>query len=215
MQKRMVFPIVILLFAELVGAFPTEYSDPQNGIERITDFETDNIHILRLQNFSALVVQEVSGLKKNFVVMQAQLADIQKELDELKSVSKIRVPEVSGLVSNNLNAITARLVGIESQLNSVHEKPIGVSSNNSLLLILNLVVLVGVFATFFFVQRIPFVDERALEKQHAQLHLNNAIAQALNSGISQAKVRETFVLQGWSSVFVDKALDAAVRQKYG
>ena len=85
MQKRgLVIGMLVLLLSSSVSAVPSGFSLQSAGTARYTDFETDNIHILRLQNFTRAVVEEVGGLEKNLQDLSSKLDAIESQLDELK-----------------------------------------------------------------------------------------------------------------------------------
>ena len=117
MKKGVVVLIFFIALVVSVTAFPTGVPAPNVGVQRYTDFETDNVHILRLGNFSAAVVQEVSQLEKSINAMEEHLKTIQAQLDGLKTnaVQQKAEPVQDG----GLEKITAQLVSIESAMNQL------------------------------------------------------------------------------------------------
>lgn len=202
----MVLAIALVLFTSVVFAVPNE------GITRITDFETDNIHILRLANFSKTIVTEVEGLKTNLDDIQGKLAEIQVQIEEFK-----KLPQTSTLqFSDNANQVTAQLVSLESEIKNLktddkETTSSGVSSQLSLLFGLNIFILIVAVSTFFFIRHNDFFDEKKQSEFHAQLHLNNSVKNAIKSGVAVDKVRSSFISQGWNSERVEKSLQEAIK----
>lgn len=211
--------LFLLILCVSVFAVPSGLPNPKEGIVRITDFETDNVHILRLGNFSRAVVVEVEKLRGDLRAMSDRLVVIQSQLEDIKQESvKPAVPVVNSNsgVSGDANQITAQLVSIESELRNLKSdrelsKNIENSELSSVLFVLNLLIFTVVIGTFFFIRN-KVGDEKTNEEFHAQLHLNNAVRHAVKSGAGVDKVRNSFVLQGWSEERVNRALEAAVKK---
>lgn len=221
MQKRGIELLaLVLLLVSAVHAIPTENRDPRIGITRITDFQTDNIHILRLQNFSGAVVKEVSELQQNIDQLQEQISHMQNQLNGLnpaptQTVIKEILPQN---FDTNLNLITAQLVDIENQLSTIQQQPRPIPQPipaPRMLFILNAALLIAVFGTVFYFHKNTPADDNQQEKHQAQHHLNNAILTTLNNGISTDAIRETFTLQGWGEKAVETAIKTSLKQKYG
>lgn len=204
-KKGVVAIIAVLLSLNYVFA-----AQGEEGITRITAFETDNIHILRLQNFSRAVVEEVADLKLQLNEMQQQLATIQMQLGELK---KEPSQDNRQEFSSNVNSITAQLVGIESEINNLKENKKAPQETQPLqfIFILNALIFVFTVVLLFFVSKNNSPNEKKIAEVHAQLHLNNAVKNAIKSGINVDKIRQTFVMQGWNEQRVEKALQESVK----
>lgn len=208
MQKWGVVFVVLLLLSSVAFAVPTGVPSPNEDIEgvtRITKFETDNVHILRLGNFSRAVVNEVSNLQQNISLIQQQLAVIQEQLEELKQAKNVPVVDNSGI-----NRISAAVVGIESEIQQLKSG----SNNNNIQwqLVLNAVILLGIFALFLFIRVNGPFDSRRQAELHARLHLGNAVRNALKTGVPVEQVRQRFVSQGWNSLWVDRAIEDGVKR---
>lgn len=218
MKKRAGFSFIILiLFSISVFAIANDNIPPGNEkIMRYNDFETDNVHILRLSNFSAAIVKEVNSLQTNINELQDKLTAIQQQLKEIKTPSQVSAQQDS---STDFNKITAQLVSIESEINKLKQPEKNSAVNAvvavpplSSIIMLNLVILLGVGAVFLAVRKNGFVDEKRQAEIHAQLHLNNAVKNAVKSGIAVDKVRQTFLQQGWTNERVERALREAIKQ---
>lgn len=212
-MKRGVVFVLLIFLSNLVFAVSTGVPSPNDDIEgvtRITKFETDNVHILRLGNFSRAVVKEVSNLQENISVVQQQLIDIRAEIAELKNLLPANAPVVD---NTQRNQITAQLIGIEAELQQLKQhSSLPESSWTSITTILNAVILLSIFALFLFIRvNGPFDSERQAEL-HARLHLNNAVRGALKTGVPVEQVRQRFVAQGWNAVWVDSAIESGVKR---
>src|SRR3989344_6254585 len=87
-MKKSVLVLAILLAAGVLAIEPLVSlrlsEEPLPPPSRINKFETDNVHILRLQNFTRAVVQEVDDLESEFDSLNVQLNRIKLQLDQLE-----------------------------------------------------------------------------------------------------------------------------------
>lgn len=211
MQKWVVFLVVLILSSVSVLAVASGVPNPKEGITRISDFETDNVHILRLGNFSRAVVKEVEGLKGNIYSIEDKLSKIQSQLEELKSAPQT-VPADD---EKTANQITAQLVSIESELKNLKQKNVPAENSQGTVIfifVLNLLIFAVAISTFFFVRKNSFFDEKKQAELHAQLHLNNGVKNAVKNGASIASVRDSFSMQGWSEERIERALVEAIKK---
>lgn len=209
MKKGVVGFVVLLLLSSLVSAISTGVPSPNedvNDIKRITNFETDNVHILRIGNFSRAVVKEVSALQATLKEMQDQLNTIKTDLDALKK-SQVVNPEVS----NSLNQITGQIIGIESEVTKLNKDGDKIDWV-SLIIIGNVFILLSVGIVFVTLRKHPAFDEKSQGVLHAKLHLNNDVRNALKRGASIDNIRQSFVRQGWKQEMVDEALHEAIKR---
>ncbi|MBI4140941.1 hypothetical protein HY485_03840 [Candidatus Woesearchaeota archaeon] len=213
MQKWGVVIVLLMLSSSVAFAVSTGVPSPNDdvvGVTRITDFETDNVHILRIANFSKAVVTEIVGLEQNISVMQQQLNNIESEISGLKSL----LASPSPVDDVRANEITGQLVGIEAELQMLKKQgsSLPATSLNSALFVLNGVILFSIFALFLFIRVNGPFDSRRQAELHAQLHLNNAVRNALKSGVPVEQVRQRFVAQGWNNKLVDSAIEEGVKR---
>lgn len=214
MKKWGVAFVVLVLLSNIVGAFSTGVPSPNDdveGVTRITKFETDNVHILRLSNFSRTVVKEVSDLQQNISIMQQQLAGIQSEINGLKTLLSSARP----FGNEHANEITGQLVAIETELEQLRKQNSSLSNKSeltSVIFVFNGVILFSILALFLFIRLNGPFDRKKQAELHARLHLNNAVRNALKSGVPVEHVRQRFVAQGWNTVWVDKAIEDGVKR---
>ncbi len=208
MQKWGVVFVVLVLLSSVAFAVSTGVPSPNQDVDditRITKFETDNVHILRIGNFSRAVVKEVAGLQENISVIQQQLAVIQEQLEELKKVKEIPAK----IDDSGINQITSAVVAIESELEELKNKK---QEPVELTLVLNGVILLSIFALFLLI-RVQYGDnDKKKAEQHARLHLHNDVRKAIMAGVPVQKVRQNFVAEGWNSAWVDKAIEEGVKR---
>ena len=216
MKKLVVWMFFLLYLCAIVFAVPSGLPNPKEGIVRINDFETDNVHILRLGNFTRAVVVEVEKMREDVSLLRDRLVVVQSQLEDIKKDSiKTSVPVSYPELSNDVNQITSKLVSIESELRNLKssadsDKTAKNPELSGALFMLNLLIFLIVIGTFLFVRK-KVGNEKYEEEFHAQLHLNNAVRHTIKNGSSVDKVRDSFVLQGWSEERVNRALEAAVK----
>ena len=213
MKKWGVVVVLLLLLSSVASAVSTGVPSPNadvGGVTRITDFETDNVHILRIANFSRAVVTEIVGLEQNISVMQQQLNNIESEISGLK----LLLASGSPADTVHTNEITGQLVGIEAELQMLKKQSssLPATSWNSGLFVLNGMILFSIFALFLFIRVNGPFDSKRQAELHAQLHLNNAVRNALKSGVPVEHVRQRFVAQGWNAAWVDIAVEEGVKR---
>ena len=86
MKKRTLLLVLLLATAVLAGEnIVTEYD---KGIVRLADFETDNVHIIRLQEAAGALGGNVSELKREMASFKLQrsgeIAQLQASIDTMQ-----------------------------------------------------------------------------------------------------------------------------------
>ncbi len=222
MKKRLWVVIVILLAASAFALEPvvSEHikEEPLPPTVRFTNFETDNVHILRLQNFTRAVVSEVGDLRTEFDNMHVQLARIQMQLEELqRSVKK----NPSAQYDTQLSALSTQLTNLQRDIRSARSIQSQVvkdvpqqsqESFTSLAFVLLIVFVCGGLLILLFQRKTPSIDAKTYAQIHAQLHMTNYLRHAIDRGENIARLRKHFSSQGWTPEQFDAALDEVLKK---
>ncbi len=221
-MKKSVLVIMIVLASASIALEPIVSlrmaNEPLPPPARINKFETDNVHILRLQNFTRAVVREVDQLEQQYDGLNSQLNRIQIQLNELQQTGQelpqanydTQLLELSTQLTNLQRDLRA-LSSIQSQ--AVREVPENNQMEESVpALVLMMVFLFGMLGLviLFVRNRMHYVDEEKHATMHAKFHLTNYLKHSLEKGESISKLRQHFVNQGWSHEKFDEALQEAM-----
>ncbi|MBI4147904.1 hypothetical protein HY490_01305 [Candidatus Woesearchaeota archaeon] len=222
MKKSVLALLCILLAASVFAIEPLVTSrlgdEPYPPPARYNNFETDNVHILRLQNFTRAVVKEVDQLEVRFDNLNTQLGRIQGQLNQLEvNREVISAPNYDA----QLLDLSTQLTNVQREIKNVNIQSQVVKdvSNSNLqdsipALFMMMVFLFGLLGLvmMWVRNRLHNVDEEKHEAMHAKFHLTNYLKHSLEKGESISRLRKHFAEQGWTSEKFDDALEQAMRK---
>jgi len=222
MKKRiwLIFGILLTLGVSALTPIVSEHikEEPLPPTVRYTNFETDNVHILRLQNFTRAVVTEVDGLRNEFDDMHVQFARIQMQLEELQRATR-KTPSAN--YDTQLSALSTQLTNLQRDVRSARSiqshvvKDVPQASGESLAsiaFVLLILFVCGGLLMLFLQRRTPAIDVKKYAEVHAQLHMTNYLRHAIDRGENIARLRKHFSNQGWTQEQFDTALDEVLKK---
>ncbi|MBI4017008.1 MAG: hypothetical protein HY363_04935 [Candidatus Aenigmarchaeota archaeon] len=220
MKKGVLAVLVIVLSAQLYAlettVSPRLADEPFPPPARITKFETDNVHILRLQNFTRAVVEEVDQLESEFDVLNVQLNRIKLQLDELQNARSL-LPQAN--YDGQLADLSIQLSNLQQDVRSLNiqgQSVRDVQKDGSIpALLVMMVFLFGMLGIVMVWVRNKMhnVDEEKHAAMHAKFHLTNYLKHSVEKGESISSLRKHFTNQGWSNERFDEALEQAMRKE--
>jgi len=216
-MKKSVLVILAILIAVQLNALETVVSprlanEPLPPPARINKFETDNVHILRLQNFTRAVVKEVDQLESEFDNLNVQLNRIKLQLDEMD-----RNPAQANY-DGQLSELSIQLTNLQRDVRAMSNIQGQVvrttKSEDTPALVVMMIFLFGmlVLVMVWVHNRMHYVDETRHATMHAKFHLTNYLKHSLQKGESISKLRKHFASQGWSDEKFDESLQEAMEK---
>ena len=224
MQKRIWIVLIIFLAVNTFALDPVVSSkikeEPLPPPARYTNFETDNVHILRLQNFTRAVVQEINQLETEFDNMNIQLNRIQLQLEELQQLMH-RSPQAN--YENQLSTLGTQLTNLQRDIRTasniqsrvvenVPKQNFAESIPALTIMMMFLFLMFGLLVVWIKNKNQSF-DEQKYANIHAQLHLSNYIRHSIDKGESISHLRKHFTSHGWSNDQFDTALEKEIAKK--
>lgn len=210
-MKKSVWLIVLLVLTTTTLALDPVVSnrikeEPFPPPARYTNFETDNVHILRLQNYTRTVTQQVAQLEDELGNLNAQLQRIQ-----LNQLNQPSYDTQLGMLSTQLTNVQRDIKTIGVQARAVDDLPI--TGNTTPALIVMMLFLFGMMGTIIIWvnKKTTGLDEQRFTQFHANLHLTNYLKQALQEGQNISTLRKHFLTQGWTNDNFDDALEKAMK----
>lgn len=213
-MKKSVWLVIIIVLTTASFAIDPVVSDrikeePFPPPARYTNFETDNVHILRLQNYTRAVTAQVAQLEDELGSLNAQLQRIQVQLSQYQQPN---YDSQLGMLSTQLTNLQRDIKTIGIQARAVNDLP---TASTTPAIIVMMVFLFGMMGTIIIwvSKKTSNLDEQRLTQLHAKLHLTNYLKQALQEGENISVLRKHFLSQGWTNDKFDDALEEAMKKQ--
>jgi len=204
--------LILLVLTTAVFAQNNLESDYQKTIPRYNDFPLDNIHIVRLQQASSSLSNNVSALNKDMRDFEERHITSLSELrGNLDSFQRSMIAQVSA-VQNSIEGLSNRLDEVSPRPELAVPAEIRFPPYMIILLGLNVFLLVVVIILIFWLREQYYVHRETHKEHHihpAPKQLINYVKHQLEHKRKLHDLRIELASKGWTTSIIEHAIHAA------